>query len=152
MLDLVLGKRQRFTGCAFSLRSEQVRGVLRASGKAVWTWPLVVAAGAGPMQELAILKGLFESIDELAAKDFSQHLLGQEVVVPGTNPAGVIGREATGRHHTMDMWMGGEFLTPRMQDSEETNLCTEVSGIASNFEQRFCTAAEQERVETLQRR
>jgi hypothetical protein len=27
-----------------------VRGVLRASGKAVWTWPPVGAADAGPMQ------------------------------------------------------------------------------------------------------
>jgi len=84
--------------------------------------------------ELALLKGLFESVDELAAKDFSQDFLGQEVVVPGTNPAGGIEREAPSRHHTMDMRMGGEFLTPRMQDTEETNLCTEVSGIASHFE------------------
>ena len=28
-------KRQRFTGCAFSVRSERRRGALRASGKAV---------------------------------------------------------------------------------------------------------------------
>ena len=39
-----------FTGCAFSVRSERRRGVLRASGKAVWTWPRVVAVDAGPMQ------------------------------------------------------------------------------------------------------
>ena len=39
-----------FTGCAFSLRSERWRGALRASGKAVWTWPPVVAVDAGPMQ------------------------------------------------------------------------------------------------------
>jgi hypothetical protein len=30
--------------------SERVRGVLRASGKAVWTWPPVGAADAGLMQ------------------------------------------------------------------------------------------------------
>jgi hypothetical protein len=27
-----------------------VRGVLRASGKAVWTWPRVIAVDADPMQ------------------------------------------------------------------------------------------------------
>jgi len=32
------------------VRSERRRGVLRASGKAVWTWPPVVAVDAGPMQ------------------------------------------------------------------------------------------------------
>ena len=32
------------------LRSERRRGVLRASGKAVWTWPPVVAVDAGAMQ------------------------------------------------------------------------------------------------------
>jgi hypothetical protein len=31
--------------------------------------------------ELTILKSLFERIDELAAKDFAQHLLGKKVVV-----------------------------------------------------------------------
>ncbi len=43
-------KRERFNGCAFSVRSEGRRGVLRASGKAVWTWPPVVAVDAGAMQ------------------------------------------------------------------------------------------------------
>jgi hypothetical protein len=32
------------------VRSERRRGSLRASGKAVWTWPPVVAVDAGPMQ------------------------------------------------------------------------------------------------------
>jgi hypothetical protein len=32
------------------VKRERRRGVLRASGKAVWTWPSVVAVDAGPMQ------------------------------------------------------------------------------------------------------
>src|SRR5262249_33985425 len=31
--------------------------------------------------ELAVTEGLFESVDEFAAKDFTQHLLGKEVVL-----------------------------------------------------------------------
>src|SRR5690349_19891716 len=46
----------------------------------------------------------------------------------------------------MDMWMSGEFLAPRMQDTEEANLGAEVSGIASDFEEGFRTGAEQEMV------
>jgi hypothetical protein len=94
--------------------------------------------------ELAILKRLFERVDELAAKNFLQHVLGQEVIVSGTNPARVIGREAAGRKDTVHMWMSGELLAPRMQDAEETDLCAEVSGIASDFEEGFGTGAEQE--------
>src|SRR3974377_1964329 len=97
--------------------------------------------------QLAILKSLFECVDELAAKEFTQHFLGQEIVVAGTNPAGVIGRETAGRHDTVHMGMSGELLTPRMQDTEEADLCAEVSGIASDFEEGFGTGAEQEIVE-----
>jgi len=40
--------------------------------------------------ELAVLKGLLERSNELAAKDFPQHFFGKKVVVSRTNPAGVI--------------------------------------------------------------
>src|SRR5205814_10412804 len=39
-----------FIGCALSLRSERRRRVLRASGKAVSTWPLAIAVDAGLME------------------------------------------------------------------------------------------------------
>src|SRR6267378_381951 len=99
--------------------------------------------------ELAILKRLFERVDELAAKNFLQHVLGQEVIVSGTNPAGVMGRETAGRNDTVHMWMSGEFLAPGMQDAEEADLCAEVSGIASDFEEGFRTGAEQEIIDDL---
>ena len=60
--------------------------------------------------KLTVLKSLFEGIDELAAKDFTQHPFGKKVVVSRTNPAAVIGREAAGRNDTMDMGMNFEFL------------------------------------------
>ena len=50
--------------------------------------------------QLAILKSLFERVDELAAKEFRQHFLRQEVVVAGTNPTGVIVRETARRAPT----------------------------------------------------
>ena len=118
-------------------------------------WPQPSGEGLGLRQklqvsvevELAILKGLLESVDELAAKNFLQHFLGKEVVVPGTNPAGVVEREATGRNDTMDMRMSGEFLAPSVQYAEEANVCAEVSGIVSDFEKGFGTGAEQKMVE-----
>ena len=47
------------------------------------------------------------------------------------------------------MRMCGELLTPGMQDAEKADLCSEVHGIASDFEQRFGTGAEQEIVNDL---
>src|SRR5580704_180010 len=44
----------------------------------------------------------------------------------------------------MNVGMKFELLAPGMQHAEETNLCTEVSRITSNFEKSFGTGAEQE--------
>ena len=99
--------------------------------------------------QLAILKSLFECVDELAAKEFTQHFLGKEVVVAGTNPAGVIRREAAGRNDTVYMWMSGELLAPGMQDAEETDLCAKTIRVACHFEKSFCTGAEQKIVNDL---
>ena len=47
--------------------------------------------------------------DELAAKDLTQNRLGQEVVVPRVDPAGVIEREAARGNDDMEMRMEPEF-------------------------------------------
>jgi hypothetical protein len=99
--------------------------------------------------ELAILKSLLERVDELAAKNRTQHFLGKKVVIPGANPARVIGREAAGRHDAMDMRMDLKFLAPGMQDHEEADFRTQPSRVARHFEKGFCTGAEQEMVEDL---
>ncbi len=62
--------------------------------------------------ELTILEGLPEGRDELAAKDLTQYRFGQEIVVRRADPAGVIEREASGGHHTMDMRMKPDLLVP----------------------------------------
>jgi hypothetical protein len=49
----------------------------------------------------------------------------------------------------MNMWVGREFLTPGMQNTEEADFCTEVFGIAGHFEKSFRTGAKQEIVEDL---
>jgi hypothetical protein len=49
----------------------------------------------------------------------------------------------------MDMGMKPELLVPGVQHTEETNLCTEVSGIASDFEKSFRAGTKQEIVNHL---
>ena len=99
--------------------------------------------------ELAVMKGTLERFVELAAKDSTEHLDGKKEVVTWFDPVRVIGRQSTGWHHAMNMWVGREFLTPGMQNTEEADFCTEVFGIAGHFEESFCTGAKQEIVEDL---
>jgi hypothetical protein len=49
----------------------------------------------------------------------------------------------------MDVRVNFEFLSPGVQDAEEADFCTEMLGIARNFEKGFGTGAKQEIVEDL---
>ncbi len=49
----------------------------------------------------------------------------------------------------MYMRMKFELLTPAMQNTEEVDFCTEMLGIAGDFEKRFGTGAKQEIVDDL---
>jgi hypothetical protein len=49
----------------------------------------------------------------------------------------------------MDMGMKPDLLIPSVQHAEESNLCTEVSGIASDFEKSFRAGTKQEIVDHL---
>ena len=99
--------------------------------------------------ELAIIKGALERLVELSAKDATEHLDGKKEIVAWFDPARVIGRQSTGRHHAMYMWMELEFLSPAVQHTEEADFCTEMLGIAGHFEKGFRTGAKQEIVEDL---
>ena len=99
--------------------------------------------------ELAVMKRVLERFLELAAKDAAEHLDGKKEVVAWFDPAGVIGRQATSRDHAMYMRVKFEFLTPRVQHAEEADLCAKMFGIAGNFEECFCTGAEQKIVDHL---
>jgi hypothetical protein len=60
------------------VRSERRRGVLRASGKAVWTWPPVVAVDAGPMQ-IQWWEGAAVSLAETALQGTTQDTVDAEI-------------------------------------------------------------------------
>src|SRR5260370_19850765 len=62
--------------------------------------------------EPAVVNGALECRDELAAKDATENFDGKKEVVAWIDPAGVIDRQATSRHHAMYMRVKFEFLTP----------------------------------------
>jgi hypothetical protein len=88
--------------------------------------------------------------DELAAKDFRQHGLGQEEVLRrGVDPAAVIERETAGGNDQVSMGVRLEELTPGMQNREEAQLGAEPARIASDREQRLGAGFHQQRVEQI---
>src|SRR5258708_36198804 len=99
--------------------------------------------------EPAILKGALECRDQLAAKNAAEHLDGKKEGVAWFDPARVIGRESTGRHHAMHMRMKVEVLTPGVQHAEEADFSAAAFGIAGDFENRLRTSAKQKRVADL---
>ena len=86
---------------------------------------------------------------EFAAKDSAEHLDGKKEVVAWFDPARVIDRQSTGRHHAMYMRVKFEFLTPTVQHAEEADFRTEMLGIARDFQKGFRTGAKQEIVDDL---
>ena len=81
-----------------------------------------------------MLKGGFESGDELAAEDTSQYLDGEKEARTRSNPAGVIEREPAGGDDTVDMRMNLQFLIPGVKHAEEADFGAEMSGVTSHFE------------------
>ena len=95
-----------------------------------------------PMKiELAVMKGTLERFVEFAAKDSAEHPDGKKEIIAWFDPVRVIGRQPTGRHHAMYMRVKFEFLSPAVQHAEKTDFCTEMLGIARDFQKSFRTGA-----------
>jgi hypothetical protein len=70
-------------------------------------------------------------------KDPAEDEYWQEKPGPCRNPPGVVGRQAAGWNHAMDMRMVLQFLIPGVQHAEEADLRPEVSVVASHRQQRL---------------
>ncbi len=84
--------------------------------------------------QLATLESRSKSRDELATKDAPEYSDGKKEAWVRANPAGVIAGESAGGNDTVDMGMKLEFLVPGMEQAEEADLGSEMSGIARHFE------------------
>jgi len=168
--DLAIGKRDQAMvgdGHAMGVTAEILQHIFRAAeGRLQLHHPLFSKQCSSPSGEglgicqqlqigmeveLTILKSLFESVDEFAAEDFAQNFFRKKVVFLRIDPTGVIGREAAGGHDTMNVRVKIELLAPTMQDTEKTDLRTEVLWVANDFEKGFGIAAEQEIVDLVHR-
>ena len=62
---------------------------------------------------------------------------------------GLVRRQSTGRHDTVDMRMVLQVLPPRVQDTEEADVSTKVLRIGGDLKQRFRAGVEQNIVKKL---
>ena len=59
-------------------------------------------------------------------------------------PLRAVGRESSGRHHTVHVWMVPQRLPPRVEDAQKPDRCTEVLGRPGNLQERGRAGAEEE--------
>jgi len=87
--------------------------------------------GIGQMREIAEeaeglrVEGLLQAFDEKAAEEFCERLDGEKEVRPPGDPARLIGRETAAWHDAMHVWMMRQRLPPRVQNSDDADLCAE---------------------------
>jgi hypothetical protein len=72
---------------------------------------------------------------------------GQEEAARGIDPSGAIESEAAGWNDVVDVGMMFEVLSPGMQHTEESDIGSQVLGIASQFEHRRGAGAVEQIVE-----
>src|SRR5277367_1734251 len=85
---------------------------------------------------LALREKLLQSSAELAAEDSAQCVNKQEEAARGIDPSGTVESQSAGGNDVVDMGMMLKVLSPGMQCAEESDIGSEVLGIASQFEHR----------------
>ena len=94
--------------------------------------------------QLLLLESAFQTGNELTAKNAAEHFHRQEERVARVNPALMVGREAAGWDHAMNVRMNLQILPPGMQHTEEADLSAEMLRIGSNLQECGGTGVEQD--------
>src|ERR1035437_3794123 len=94
-----------------------------------------------------LLVELLQASRELAAEDPAQCVNRQEKAARGIDPSGAIESQAAGGNDVVDVGMSAEVLSPGMEHFEESDVGSQVLGIASQFEHRRGAGAVEQVVE-----
>ena len=92
-------------------------------------------------------KSCFSARGELAAEDAAQCVNRQEEAARGIDPSGAVESQAAGGNDVVNMGMMLEVLSPGMEHAEESDVGSQVLGIASQFEHRRGAGAVEQIVE-----
>ena len=92
--------------------------------------------------EFMLRMQLFESIDKLAPKHFTEHLDRQEELWLRSDPSRVIGSKTAGGYNTVHMRMMLELLVPGVENAEEADLRAKPLRVAGDLKQCLGTGSE----------
>jgi len=81
-----------------------------------------------------LFEQITELVAELAAEDTAQRVNRQEEAARGINPLGTIESQAAGGNDVVNVRMNLEVLSPGMEHAKESDVGSQVPGIASQFE------------------
>src|SRR5882672_9708647 len=97
--------------------------------------------------QFAILKGFSQVSQKQPPEPAAQHLHGKkERFLPALDPACAVRPDAAARHHTVEMWMKVEILTPGVKDRKKADRRARAFGIGGDCEQGFRCRAEQDAI------
>ena len=82
-----------------------------------------------------LLVELLQASDELAAQDAAQCVDRQEESARRVNPSGTVESQAAGGNDVVDMGMMLKVLSPGMEHAEESDVGSQVLGVACQFKQ-----------------
>ena len=106
-----------------------------------------VAVVSHETEVLSCCEQFTELLAELAAEDSAQCVNRQEEAARGIDPSGTVESQSAGGNDVVDMGMMLKVLSPGMQYAEESDVGSEVLGIASQFEHRRGAGAIEQIVE-----
>ena len=100
--------------------------------------------------ELSGSPDLFQCVPEFPAEDLAENCFREkEIVTMGPHPAGVIGRQAAGRHDAVNVGMMLQLLVPGVQDTEEADLGAEALWVCGDLQKCLSAAAEQQAIDDV---
>ena len=84
--------------------------------------------------QLVLAKESLQAGNELASEHAAENANRQEEMQRRMDPALLVWRKTSTRYDTMDMWMRLQGLSPRMQNTQESDESTEALRVSGYFE------------------
>jgi hypothetical protein len=83
-----------------------------------------------------------QASDKLSPEDLAERLNGQEEGIQRMDPSLFVRRDSAAWNNTVNVGMEQQVLSPCVKDPEETNLGSQMFGVACHFTERFGNRAE----------
>lgn len=96
---------------------------------------------------LALFESALQSGSKFAPEHAAEHLHRKKEGIPRLDPGLAVEGQSSGGNDAVDVGVVFQFLSPCMENAEESDLGAEMFGIASDLDQRFSAGTEQEAID-----